>query len=92
MDLFTARIAVRVLPDTVTVPLPSKVAPREKEAFPVGPPLPEAAFTVAVRTVKEPGATPAGVAVTEVTVATGAAVTDTVTGVDADPAKPLSPP
>src|ERR1019366_1644566 len=91
----TVRTAVPVLPDTVTVALPSKVLPIANDTLPVCAPLPvgtlvpAAAFTVAVRTVTELCAIAARLAVTAVLVAIAGGATVTVTAVDVDPSKLL---
>lgn len=89
LEPFTVRLAVPGVPARGAVP--SVVLPFVNVTVPAGVELPDAGFTVAVRMVESVGRRPAGPAASVVAVATGGAVTFTVTE-PADAAKfPLVP-
>src|SRR5579863_4108095 len=86
----TTRTAVPALPDTATLAFPNRVLPIVNDTFPAG--TPDAAFTVAVRTVTELCTIAAGLAVTAVLVTIAGGETMTTTGADTEPLKLLLPP
>jgi hypothetical protein len=75
----TVNAAVAVAPEIVMVADPSVVLPLVKVTIPDGAAVPVAAFTDAVTTVAPLCAIAAGLAVTDVAVFTGGAVTVTIT-------------
>ena len=79
---FTINAAVAVAPEPASVAVPSVMFPAEKVTLPAGVTLPLAALTVAVNCVVALCAILAGLAASVVAVATGGAVTTTVTEPD----------
>ena len=75
LEPFTVRVVKPVDPDALSVAVPRAVAPEVKVTLPDGAMVPDAGFTVAVRTVDEVAAILAGAAVAVVVVVGRAAVT-----------------
>lgn len=86
----TVSDAVALAPEVVRVAVPREALPAVNVTVPDGTLLPEAAFTVTVRTVVALCAMLAGFAVTVIVVAVGT-VTLTATGAEADELKPVAP-
>ena len=87
LEPLTASVAV---PDVDSGELPSTVEPSAKTIVPAGDAVPEAGLTVAVICVVPLAAMPAGLAETDIAVATGGAVTTTVSAA-IEVVKPAAP-
>lgn len=87
----SGRVALELVPDALNGAEPSDVFPAVKLTVPVGAVVPEAGFTVTVRTVEDAIGIVAGLAVAMVVVATNAAVAVTVRGEDREALNPVAP-
>ena len=90
-DPFSVRAAVAAALETARFTVPSGTFPSVKTTEPAGGTLPEAGFTVAVKTVDALCENVTGLADSVNVVASGGGVTVTVTGDEVEPLNPLLP-